>query len=168
MATPRPHAFSHRTLSPSPGPQAQLLASAVTEEICGSQDLGSGYVVMTPGHYSRAHTHAESEIVVHVIVGWAATLYGDELEHAAIHGPGDGVYVPAGVPHAAVNLSSETEVRAVETRSDRHFNADVQQRPELDATVAERAADLQQRFASGLLPLLPRTTDVARTGDNPC
>jgi uncharacterized RmlC-like cupin family protein len=104
-------------------------------------------VLMPPGRHSRAHLHAVHEIVVCCIVGTAVTLVGPELEPVR-HGPGEFIYIPAGVAHVAVNLSTTEPLVAVEMRTDPHFNDDVVLLPELEEAAAEAAARVQATFAA--------------------
>ncbi|MFE0026845.1 cupin domain-containing protein [Amycolatopsis sp. NPDC059021] len=151
MTDPAPYAVAARTLVPDVGPQGQILATAITTELCGSRSLGVGYVAMNPRLHTHAHRHRTSDIVVTVIAGTAATVYGEQLEHVAIHSPGDSIFIPAGVLHAAINLSDE-EVHAVETRTDPHFHDDdVELVPDLDSTVSAVAARIQADHEAGLL-----------------
>jgi uncharacterized RmlC-like cupin family protein len=142
---------SSRNLAPEIGPQAQAHWAAITTAKVGSRKLGSGLVVMPPGHHSKAHMHAHHEILVYVLDGWAATLVGPDLDEVLIQGPGDFVWVGAGVPHLAVNLSPDRQVVAIETRDDPHLNADVVLLPELDPDQATIDA-LREKFADNTPP----------------
>ncbi len=106
------------------GPQGQQLVPCVTTESCGSTDLSAGMVVMPPATNSLLHHHVHTNIVVMCVRGWAATLIGPELQ-PRFHGPGEFIYVPAGVLHMAVNLSVSDALVAVEVRTDPNFNDDV-------------------------------------------
>ncbi|ALG12664.1 cupin domain-containing protein [Kibdelosporangium phytohabitans] len=151
MTDPAPYAVAARTLVPDVGPQGQILATAITTEVCGSRSLGVAYVAMNPLLHTHAHRHSTSDIVVTVIAGTAATVYGEELQHTVVHYTGDSMFIPAGVLHAAINLSDEV-VHAVETRTDPHFHdSDVELAPGLDPTVGAIAARLQAEHAAGLL-----------------
>lgn len=101
---------------------------------------------MPPNTSSKAHYHREADIVVMCVQGWAATLVGPDLE-ARIHGPGEFIFVPAGVLHMAVNLSTVEVLVAVEARTDPHFNEDVVVCTELQSEAEEVAAALRGRFA---------------------
>jgi uncharacterized RmlC-like cupin family protein len=121
----------------------------------GSRAIGAGVVIMPPSGMSKAHKHAEHELVVTVVDGWAATFLGEQLEEVTIHGPGDFLYIAAGTPHMAVNLSVDTRVLAVETRTDPDFNGDVVLMPELDELVSGRVIVLREDFTVGRLPPWP-------------
>jgi uncharacterized RmlC-like cupin family protein len=128
------------------GPQGQALTPLVTAATAGVTALSSGVVRMPPGGLSRAHTHRHSEIIVAVLSGAAATIVWEDGQPRSLpHGVGQMCYVPAGVPHCAVNLSDTQPVIALEFRTDPEFNADVVLLPELDGQAAAVAAELRAR-----------------------
>jgi uncharacterized RmlC-like cupin family protein len=59
---------------------------------------------------------------------------GEQLEHREFAHPGDYLYIPAGVPHVAVNRS-ETPAIFVAARTDTNEQESVVLRPELEAKV---------------------------------
>ena len=59
---------------------------------------------------------------------------GDQLHHRAVARAGDYLYIPAGVPHVAVNRS-ETPAFFVGARTDPNEQESVVLRPDLDARV---------------------------------
>ncbi|GAA1027324.1 MULTISPECIES: cupin domain-containing protein [Amycolatopsis] len=155
MAEPIPYAIASDVLSPSPCPRGPTLAVAITTAICGTQTLGVGYITMSSRLHTQAYRHRTSDIVVTVFKGTAATIYGEQLQHVAVHRPGDSIFIPAGVLHAAVNLSVE-EVRAVESRTDPAFSDDdIESLPSLDRTVAAIAAAIQAQYEAGALRRQP-------------
>ncbi|WP_224388971.1 cupin domain-containing protein [Pseudonocardia sp. ICBG1293] len=102
------------------GTQAQALLPCITSATSGSSRLSAGIVVMPPRASSKVHVHEHSDIVVMVVAGKALTLVGDDLIPYA-HAPGEFIFIPAGVIHMAVNLSSSSPLTAVEVRTDPHF-----------------------------------------------
>lgn len=147
--------MSSRNLQPVISLQGQALLTCVDTATTGSRAIGAGVVIMPPSGMSKAHRHADNELVVTVVDGWSATFLGERLEDVTIQGPGDFLYISAGTPHMAVNLSTETRVLAVETRTDPEFNGDVVLMPELDELVAGRVTALREDFATGRLPPWP-------------
>lgn len=143
---------SHRAASFIRGAQGQRLIPIVTRERCGTDALSGGLVIMPPGARSRPHLHRRSESIVIVVEGHAATLMGEDMA-PMFHGPGDFVFIPEDLPHAAVNLNPEHRIVAIELRTDPDFNEDVELRPEYEEQVAQTAARLQRDFSMGLLPL---------------
>jgi uncharacterized RmlC-like cupin family protein len=135
------------------GAQKQHLRPIAGQELCGARDQSAGRVRMPVGGQSVPHHHDEDRTVV-VLAGTAATLLmpvgADRWQTAAVTGPGDVIYVPAGWVHQAVNLGG-TEVSAIEVSADPVFNRSVHALPEL----AEQGliVRLREAFADGrLLP----------------
>lgn len=144
------------------GPQGQLLIPTVTRARCGTTSLSSGTVFMPPGRVSRAHLHDHTDIIVIVVEGYAATLVSPRLE-PLFHGPGEPLYVPEGVVHVAVNLSTTRRLIALEVRTDPLFNDDVVPAPEFQSEGEKIAADLQHKAAAGILDV-PDHWDLTDTG----
>jgi uncharacterized RmlC-like cupin family protein len=107
----------------------------------------AGMVRMPGNHVAKVHVHHHTEVIVYVLEGFAATLWGEQME-PLLHGPESVVYIPPGVPHTAVNLSSTDEVRAVEFRTDPRFNHDTELLPDLEEVAAARVVDLRQAMAT--------------------
>lgn len=75
-------------------------------------------VVIPPGGAAEAHYHAGHETAVYLLEGNVETFYGDRLQHSVVNGPGDFVYIPAGLPHKPVNLSLTEPAVAIVARTD--------------------------------------------------
>jgi uncharacterized RmlC-like cupin family protein len=73
-----------------------------------------------PGGTAAAHKHDGHETAIYVLRGRAGMDYGERLEHRIEAGPGDFVYVAAGVPHRPFNLSDTEPVEYVVARTDPH------------------------------------------------
>lgn len=123
-------------------PQGQHLTPIIYSSTAPVQSIAAGHVFMPAGHLARAHVHHNTEIIVYVLEGIAATLWGEEME-PLIHGPGSMIWVPAGVPHTAINLSETMPVKALEIRTDPAFNDDVELLPHLDDVAASRVGALR-------------------------
>jgi uncharacterized RmlC-like cupin family protein len=93
-------------------------------------------VTLPPGGgRTKAHVHENHESAFYLMSGDEVELWtGDELEHREIAGPGDFLYVPAGVPHVAVNRGESPAV-FVGARTDPNEQESVVMRPDLDARV---------------------------------
>ena len=125
-------------------PQGQALTPLITADTAGVAGLSGGMVRMPPCGVSRAHLHDHTEIIVAVLSGAAATVvWKDGEPQPLFHASDELCYVPAGVPHGAVNLSSELPVSALEFRTDPAFNDDVVLLPELEEEFATLAKKLQ-------------------------
>ncbi|GAA1968538.1 cupin domain-containing protein [Amycolatopsis minnesotensis] len=139
------------------GAQAQKLTRLIHDGVIPGIGFSLGVVNVDPGHFSRSHTHENSDIVVYIVSGHAASLSGEDLR-PHFHRPGTACWIGAGVPHAAVNLSTTEPVLGVEFRTDPAFNDDVRTRPDLQWLVERRAAELQDGWAD-----LQRDTAVTVT-----
>lgn len=130
--------------------QGQALTPMVTTETAGSQRISGGSVRMPPGGVSRTHVHAETDIIVAVVSGEAATIVWQDGEPKVLpHSVDEMCYVPAGIPHCAVNLSLTEPVFALEFRTDPKFNEDVVLRPELE----EQARDVVGGLRAAPVPV---------------
>jgi len=144
------------------GPQGQRLIPTITQEMCGSTGLSACMVFMPPGRIARPHLHAKNDIIVVVIEGYAASLIGPELT-PVFHGPGEFIFIPEGVMHVAVNLSTTQRLIAIEVRTDPKFNEDVVLTPEYDEKTAKVVAELQEGYAAGELEI-PKHWNTKDTG----
>lgn len=130
--------------------QGQPIAPLVSADILGMATtmMSAGVVHMRRGHAARAHCHLETDVIVLV---WrsgkagALTLYGERLEHEIWQRPGQALWIPRGVPHAAVNPSRVKKIVAWEFRSSPVLGADNQPLEELEPIVTARRAALTER-----------------------
>ncbi|MFC7622120.1 cupin domain-containing protein [Microlunatus sp. GCM10028923] len=105
----------------------------ITVATAGTRRISGGSVRMPPGGASRTHHHPDSDIIVAVVSGRAATIVWHDGEPEVLpHTVDEMCYVPAGLPHCAVNLSLSEPVLALEFRTDPEFNADVALLPNLE------------------------------------
>jgi uncharacterized RmlC-like cupin family protein len=119
--------------------QGQPLTPVITAPYAPTGSISSADVWMAPGHAAYAHVHFETDIIVMVRDGHAITLWWDEQGeiHELPQGPGQHLFIPHGVPHAAINVGSRP-VTASEFRSNPVFNADNHRLPELEQAVTLR------------------------------
>lgn len=131
------------------GPQGQKLRPILTQETAGETPPFSMLDVwMPPSGISVPHVHWKSPIAVRLLDGYGATLVRDGTEWIAYpHGPESVLYVPAGVLHCAVNLSTRASCFGIEIRSDPAGNADVDLFPQHEAAVAPIADGLRAEYA---------------------
>jgi uncharacterized RmlC-like cupin family protein len=113
----------HATVRASHGPNIGDLLEAL------GMSVSALYV--DPGDVARAHTHNDSDIFIIMVSGFAATAHGERMDEITVHRPGDIARIPAGVPHAAVNLDPDRPVIGVEIRACVPFDSDLQHRDEL-------------------------------------
>ncbi len=84
----------------------------------GSQGLSMHVVVIPPGARAEPHIHVGYETGIYVLEGRVLTRWGAKLENEVVSEAGDFLFVPAGVPHEAENLSATDPARAVIARND--------------------------------------------------
>ncbi|MBL8446343.1 MAG: cupin domain-containing protein [Zoogloeaceae bacterium] len=84
----------------------------------GAGGLSMHLVVIPPGARSDPHRHIGYETGIYVLEGEVLTRWGERLEHEVVSRAGEFLFVPAGVPHEAVNLSATAPARAVVARND--------------------------------------------------
>lgn len=84
----------------------------------GARGLSMHLVVIPPGARADPHVHLGYETGIYVLEGSVLTRWGARLEHEVVSRAGDFLFVPAGVPHEAINLSSTDPARAVIARND--------------------------------------------------
>jgi len=119
--------------------QGQPLTPVITSDVASTDGLSSAQVWMPPHHTSFAHVHHHTGVGLVVMQGRAITLWWDEdgRMHELPQVAGQHLFIPHGVPHAAIN-PHEVPVVAAEFRSNPVFNADNQLLPDLDDAVAAR------------------------------
>ena len=118
------------------GKQGPNYTPGISAQSVGSERLWLGSVVLPPGGRTRAHVHEHHESAFYMVSGDEAELWtGDQLEQRAIAHAGDFLYIPAGVPHVAVNLSQTTPAVFIGARSDPNEQESVILQPELDPMV---------------------------------
>jgi uncharacterized RmlC-like cupin family protein len=122
--------------------QGQRVTSIIHRGTAPGTVLSSYAIHLPPAHVGKAHAHRYSDVIVQVVHGWAATLWGPGMQILR-HGPGQQVWIPAGLEYAAVNLLDDTDVLAYEFRTDPGDNVDVTLLPYLDGVALKRVEDLR-------------------------
>ncbi len=121
--------------APFRGKQGHTYRPAVSAEAVGSQALHMQLLEIGPSERARAHKHECHETAIHVLKGVSGCFWGEKLEHHAIAGAGDFVYIAADVPHLPYNRSASEPVIAVIARTDPNEQESVVLLPELEAGV---------------------------------
>jgi uncharacterized RmlC-like cupin family protein len=99
------------------GKQGLDYFAGISAESSGASGISMQLLEMPPGASSTPHYHDAHETAIFVLEGTGEMRHGPELEHVMQFGPGDFVYIPAGVPHQPYNPCDEP-VRAVLARTD--------------------------------------------------
>ena len=98
-------------------PQGFTYFHGVSKEAVGAQKLAMHLGVLPPGMVGPAHTHAEHESAIYVLEGEALIRWGHKLENETTARGGDFVFVPAGMPHQAIN-PTDAPCRTIIARTD--------------------------------------------------
>ncbi|HVB90410.1 MAG TPA: cupin domain-containing protein [Beijerinckiaceae bacterium] len=115
------------------GKQGFSYAPAVSQETVGASAIHMQLLTIPPGGRAKAHKHEAHETAIYVLSGRGAMYYGERLEHHLVSGPGEFVYIPAGVPHLPYNMSQTEPCVAVVSRTDPNEQESVVLLPELDS-----------------------------------
>ena len=90
----------------------------VSGSTVGARGLSMHLVVIPPGARAEPHIHLGYETGIYVIQGRVETRFGEGLAQSIVSEAGDFLFVPPGVPHEAINLSTTEPARAVVARND--------------------------------------------------
>jgi uncharacterized RmlC-like cupin family protein len=123
-----------RAAGPKAGETGFDYVPGIVRETVGSERLALQLVRIPPGARSVAHSHGAHESAAYVLEGEVVTWFGEELLDHVSAGPGDFVFIPAGVPHVAANYG-DTEAVALLARSDASAQESVEPLPALDSLV---------------------------------
>jgi uncharacterized RmlC-like cupin family protein len=129
------------------GKQGLTYFCGIAAETVGSKGICMHLLTIPPGGRAKAHMHANHETAIYVLEGEAVALYGDRLQHHAVTKAGDLFYIPAGMPHLPINLTSKP-ISAVIARTDPNEQESVVLLPELEAYADEAIAGLMAAAAS--------------------
>ncbi len=117
------------------GKQGLTYLHGISSESAGSRGLCLHRLTIPPGGRANAHLHDAHESAIVVLSGEAEFWWGERLEHHELCGPGDYVYIPAGVPHLPANRSETEPCEAIVARTDPNEQESVVLRPDLDPLV---------------------------------
>ena len=124
-----------RENAPFRGRQGHIYRPAISAEAVGSTALHLQLLEIPPGERAHAHKHEAHETAIHVLSGVSGCFWGERLEHHAIAGAGEFVYIAADVPHLPYNRSATERVVAVIARTDPNEQESVVLLPELEPGV---------------------------------
>lgn len=116
--------------------QGSTYVPGISKETVGSQAVFLGQVTLGPGERTRAHIHAGHESAFYLMTGENVELWtGERLQHCERAQAGDYMFIPANVPHVAVNRSARLPAVFIGVRNEPTAQESVVMRPELDALV---------------------------------
>lgn len=116
--------------------QGSVYSSGVSAESVGSSMLWLGMISLPAGRRTSAHYHQGHETALLMIAGEEIEIWsGAKLELCEKVVPGDYLFIPAGVPHVAVNRSAKN-AEFLGARNDPAANESVVLMPELDDIIS--------------------------------
>ena len=98
----------------------------ISEQTAGAKGISMNIVVIPPGAKAEPHFHDGFETAIYLIQGNVQTFYGANLAKSVINQTGDFIFIPDGVPHQPVNLSSTEAAIALVARNDPNEQESVQ------------------------------------------
>lgn len=119
------------------GKQNLAYVAGVSAQSAGARAICMHLMTMPPGGRAKAHYHAKHETAIYMLDGEVETWYGERLEHRLVARAGEFCYIPAGVPHVAVNGSQTKPASAIIARTDPDEQESVVLMPALDGIVEE-------------------------------
>jgi uncharacterized RmlC-like cupin family protein len=114
------------------GRQGLSYFAGVSAENTGAKALCLHLLTIPAGGRAKAHLHENHESAIYIVSGEAHTWWGDGLSEHVVVGPGDFIYIPAGVPHLPVNRSAIEPITALVARTDPNEQESVVLLPDLD------------------------------------
>ncbi len=115
------------------GRQGLTYFEGVSAESAGSQGICIHTVVFPPLARAYVHMHERHETAIYVLEGQAEMLYGPELDQHLKVGPGDFLYIPAGMPHMPFNPSPDAWAKGIVARTDPNQLESIVLLPDLEA-----------------------------------
>ena len=116
--------------------QGSVYAPGISAETVGAKVLFLGMVTLPPEGRTKAHIHAHHESAFYLLSGEEVELWtGEQLEQKEVAHAGDYLFIPANVPHVAVNRSKTTPAVFVGVRNEPTAQESVVMLPELDTKV---------------------------------
>jgi len=114
--------------------QGTLYEPGISAETVASCGLFLGKATLQPGQRTKAHTH-QHETAHYMLSGSEVELWtGHRLEQCNVARPGDYLFVPAGLPHVAVNRGA-VAAEFISARNEASIHEAADMRPDLEGLV---------------------------------
>ncbi len=115
--------------------QGSVYAPGISAETVGAKALFLGFVTIPPQGRTKAHRHELHESAFYLLSAESVELCtGPRLEHRELARAGDYLFIPANVPHVAVNRGQSPAV-FIGVRNEPTAQESVVMMPELDGLV---------------------------------
>lgn len=89
----------------------------ISANTVGATGLSMHLVEIPAGGKAEPHIHQGFETAIYVLAGRVETRYGEELNQSVVNGAGSFLFIPPGVPHQPINLSSTQPALAIVARN---------------------------------------------------
>ena len=119
------------------GKQGFTYGAGASAETAGATKICMNVLPMPPGARAKAHYHFHIETIAYLLDGECAVYHGPQLEHRSLMRAGDQMFVPADIPHAPSNESSDA-CRWLVVHSSGSDQEGIVLLPALDALLATR------------------------------
>lgn len=90
----------------------------ISQTTAGATGISMNVVMIPPGGAAEPHLHRGHETAIFLLKGRVETRYGPGLRKSVINETGDFIFIPADLPHQAVNLSDTDTAYAIVARND--------------------------------------------------
>jgi uncharacterized RmlC-like cupin family protein len=122
--------------APYESKQGSVYEPGISKETVGATAVFLGQVTLSPGRRTKAHIHERHESAFYMVSGENVELWtGERLQDCQRAKAGDYLFIPANVPHVAVNRSERLPAVFIGVRNEPTAQESVVMRPELDALV---------------------------------
>jgi len=74
----------------------------VSNPVCGSQNIAMAFGCLPPGVTATLHSHPY-DTAIFIVAGGGIVQWGESGDRFTEFNSGDGIFIPAGVPHAPIN-----------------------------------------------------------------
>ena len=98
----------------------------ISGKTAGATGISMNVVIIPPSAKAEPHFHNGYETAIYLLKGNVQTFYGKDLSKSVINQQGDFIFIPDGVPHQPVNLSSTEEAIVLVSRNDPNEQESVQ------------------------------------------
>ena len=98
----------------------------ISGKTAGAIGISMNIVVIPPSAKAEPHFHEGFETAIYLLKGNVQTFYGENLSKSVVNKEGDFIFIPNGVPHQPVNLSSTEAAIALVSRNDPNEQESVQ------------------------------------------
>ncbi len=89
----------------------------ISANTVGTTGLSMHLVEIPPGGKAEPHIHQGFETAIYVLAGQVETRYGEGLSQSVVNSAGSFLFIPPGVPHQPINLSSTQPALAIIARN---------------------------------------------------